>query len=145
MLSKSSQIIVLLVIVLCIPACQSRSELKTRLAMLKFGLLYIDFNHENGRSPSSLAELKTFSPESRQLKTNEKEMLDSVFKMIEDGNLIVIWNAKLTKSGDLNAICTLAYETTAPSTGGLIIDGGGAVHRVTSEEFAQRPKIAVED
>jgi len=113
----------------CLSGCGADHTAR-KMELAKFALEYHEFNAAHGAAPARLDDLKERS-----------SAFPNVYTQIEDGRLVVIWNAKLSHDGNENENYVLAYEKTVPEKGGWVIRAGGSVRRMTAEEFQKLPKI----
>jgi len=102
-------------------------------------LAYHEFYSANQRGPKDVDELQGFkAPALSGLARNSNgEELNSIFKKIENGEIVVVWNAILSDDGNENEKYVLAHEKSAPESGGLVVMGSGSVRRLSAEEFAK--------
>lgn len=62
------------------------------------------------------------------------------YKQIQDGNIVVVWGAKVDESASDKVI---AYEKKAPESGGYVLMADGkTVKKMTADEFKAAPKAA---
>ena len=103
------------------------------------GLQCLEFYDANQRGPNDLDELRGFEamPVFSRGPMNSSEELISIFKEIEDGEIVVVWNAAMFNNGNEGDKCVLAYEKSAPESGGIVTMGNGSVQRHSAEEFAK--------
>jgi hypothetical protein len=86
--------------------------------------LYLQSHGRNGRSPSKLDELADL-----------KRDLPQMYRAIQDGAVVVYWNAPLSP-----AEAVVAYERDAPTRGGAVLLADGSVLQLTPEEFRAAPR-----
>ena len=120
--------------------CFGSERAKKIHAMLQFGILYHEFHADHRRGPSELKELRDHKRWNQQSEA-ENAMLNSVFDLVEKGEIIVIWNGDYSGDYTENHKRVMAYEKDVPTSGGLIIDGGAGCRKVTAEEFANLEMI----
>lgn len=133
-------LILLAIFGLTICGCDANSA-REKLSLMKIGLLYHEFYAANDRGPKDLAELKSFTPPAYSGVGGDDEILADAFKKIDQGEIIVVWNAKLFSDGDKNSPFILVYEKEVPTKGGLMVDAGCAINEVTAKQFAKMEMI----
>src|SRR5262245_56798676 len=89
-----------------------------------FGMAYHFYNAEKDRPPQQVEDLEAQSSE-----------VPTLYKQIQQGEFIVVWNAALCPDGNENDKYVLGYEKGVPDSGGYVLLGGGFVTRMTPEQF----------
>lgn len=117
----------------------------------KLGLSYHEFHRVNERSPSSIDELIDFMnhppPPPKQTSIVVPDSISvvliptSIQDMIREGQLIVIWDAVLTNSGQENDKYLLAYVDDSASKGGFVLTAAGRALELTADTFKQYPLV----
>ena len=119
------------------------AEIQAKRALHTVGLVYHEYYSAHKESPHGLKDLEEFSAESfGGERSVTRDTAEKGFKMIEDGTLVLVWNAVLTADGGSNDEFFLGYQAQTPVKGGLVIRGGGYVETVSPEEFAAIAPIA---
>jgi hypothetical protein len=109
--------------------CESRVYEKRKGEIIRLGLAYHFFHANHGASPSNLKDLEP-----------AKREFPDIAREIEDGQFVVIWNAKLNRDGNENDKFVLAYPKEAEEKGGQVLLGGGSFQELTAEAFRGMPK-----
>ncbi len=122
---------------------RKQAEIHAKRVLHTVGLVYHEFYAAHKESPHGLRELKEFSAEYfGSSPSSARDTAENGFKMIEDGALVLVWNAVFTADGGANDQFCLGYQAQTPVTGGFVIHGGGFVEAVSPKEFAAIPPIA---
>lgn len=127
------------------PAHSFKSDLQ------KLGLAYHEFHRQRERSPSSLEDLQDFianpppPPKTDSIvppdPVVELDFPDDLQKMIQEGALVVVWNAALTNSGQENDKYLLAYSKDIAEKGGFALTAAGRPRELTADEFKAYPLV----
>ena len=105
-----------------------------------FGLQCLEFWDANQRGPKDVGELQGFTAQnmiSFGPPANSNEELISIYKEIEEGKFVVVWNAVMFNNGNEGNKYVLAYEKSASESEGIVIMGDGRVDQRSAEEFAK--------
>ena len=85
------------------------------------------YKASNGKPPESIADLSKY-----------EAGFQLGYLRTQDGTIVVLWGAPLSETGTDKV---LAYEKTAPETGGyVLIQDGQTVKKMTADEFKSAPK-----
>jgi len=109
---------------------------KSQLATL--GLAYHSYYAKNGDSPAKKEELIEFL----SIRAKDDLLTIGAIERLKKGEIVIVWNAALSKDGDANDRYRLAWETAVTKTSALMMTGGGFVQFVTPEEFAKVKEIS---
>ena len=107
-------------------------------AFRMLGLQHLEFCSANESGPKDVDEFRTFkAPGMSFVAMNSGEEQTAIFKEIEDGEIVMVWNADLFDDANQNDKYVLAYEKSVPESGGVVVMGGGSALRLSAEEFAK--------
>jgi hypothetical protein len=62
------------------------------------------------------------------------------YKAVKSGDVVVIWGATVAGEGGGGSESVIAYEKTAPDSGGAVLMENGKVKQMTAAEFGSAPK-----
>lgn len=122
---------------------KKKQETIVRLDLFAVALQFHDYSTTHGRSPQNLEELKSHKP-TNMFSANRKPPTVA-YRMIEEGELTVIWGAQFSEDGNKNDEYVLGYEAQTPDVGGLVLLGGGTVEFMTADKFKQMALIPVSE
>lgn len=144
-------LVIVLLIVVCIGIYfeqssqpnQKESSLKGDLQ--KLGLAYHEFHRVREHSPTSLDELVDFMnnppPPPKQTSIVPPDSVSvvvippSIQDMIREGQLVVVWDAHLTNSGQENDKYLLAYVKDSATNGGFALTAAGRALELTADAY----------
>lgn len=150
-------LVIVLLIVVCIGVYleqtrqpdQNESSLKGELQ--KLGLAYHEFHRVREQSPPNLDALIDFMnnppPPPKQTSivppdsVSIVEIPPSIQEMVRKGQLVVIWDAYLTNSGQENDKYLLAYEKDSATNGGFVLTAAGRAFELTADAFKAYPLV----
>jgi hypothetical protein len=131
--------LVLAVMALLAPGCgrikNAADRAKKSNDLKQLGLMYHSYIDANRKGPASADELMTAMAGEPGAK--------AVVQMVKDGKYVLIWGttiAEMQKNPQGSTGTVLGYEATAPTAGGLVLMGDGAVQNMTAAELAAAPK-----
>jgi hypothetical protein len=113
-----------------VAGCGGSGAKAPKLELQKFGIAYHEFAADKGRGPAKLDDLQA-----------KQSGFPTVYKLIQDGEVVVVWNGKLFGDSDENDKHVLGYEKAVPEKGGVVLLGGGTVRDLSAEEFKKTPKL----
>jgi hypothetical protein len=125
---RRSALSLVVLIAVCGNGCGNQLQMKSEL--LKFGSAYHTLSAKKGKAPSGLEELQ-----------EKRGSFPTLYQQIQDGQFVVIWNAKFPGRGEENDKYILAFPKSAAEKGGLVLRGGGSWKEMTAEEFKATPKL----
>ena len=119
--------------------CGGGAEAARRMqAFRMLGLQHLEFCSANGSGPNDVDEFRVFkAPGMSFVAMNSGEEQTAIFEEIEDGEIVMVWNAILSDDANKNDKYVLAYEKSVPESGGIVVMGGGSALRLSAEEFAK--------
>jgi hypothetical protein len=116
-----------------------QQNLRLRLSLTNFALLYQAYHRDYGRSPKNLGDFEDFvRAQSSGRRARECEMARDAIEMARDGRLTVIWNAWYFWGGNSNEY--LACESDIAQKGGLVVWTYSSVEYLSANDFA-RPNV----
>lgn len=116
-----------------------RQNLRLRLSLTHFGLLYFSHQRDMGRSPRNIDELEAYiQSHACSRLPRECEMAQTALEMARDGRIYVVWDAWGQLYGSSQEY--LAYESGTIRDAGLVLWTNCAVEQLTSTEFAS-PRV----
>lgn len=119
----------------CSESSPSWKQRDTRLQEMRhFALAYHAYRDETGKSPSKIDDLQGRSAE-----------FPAVFKDIQNGRIIVVWNAIFSPTWEENHKYVLIYEKQLPQERGLVVLADGAGANLSAAELQERPLIRTQD
>ncbi|WP_435015919.1 hypothetical protein TA3x_003476 [Tundrisphaera sp. TA3] len=103
-------------------AIQSRTE-----GLNEVGSLLTLYKGDHKKAPAKAQDLARYEPG-----------LPIGYQRIKSGDVVVMWGAPVVEGGEQSV---LAYEKSAPESGGYVLmQDGATVKEMTSEEFKAAPK-----
>jgi hypothetical protein len=94
----------------------------------QIGLAYISYCDANRKGPANADDLVKFQPETAP-----------VFQKVKNGEYTIIWGVNTTDMTQFAKTPTfqtvLGYESTAPSSGGVVLMCDGSAQPMTASEF----------
>jgi hypothetical protein len=131
--------LVLALLALLAPGCgrikNASERVKKSNDLKQLGLMYHSYVDNHRKGPASADDLMTAMAGEPGAK--------AVVQMVKDGKYVLIWGtsiAEMQKNPQGSTGTVLGYEATAPTAGGLVLMGDGAVQNMTAAEFAAAPK-----
>jgi hypothetical protein len=113
-----------MVVITFAPGCFERRRASTgaerpvALAMPEVQDLYFSFQKAEGKPPAKLADLDKL-----------KLAFPRGYRAIQSGEIVVLWGEQPA------ADSPIAYEKSAPDSGGLVLFGNGTTQELTAEAF----------
>jgi len=83
-----------------------------------------DYSSEKGRPPAKMADLAQF-----------KNHYNIGHSALEKGEVIVVWGTPVAGEGGGGGTGVVAYEKSAPDSGGAVLLQDGKVKQMTADEF----------
>jgi len=120
------------------------AEMHTLVAMQHFGFFYHLYYEANRSAPSNVEALESFTTEGH-ISIYPSNDESEAYRMVRDGQLVVIWNAVIVDDGEENDRYVLAYERDVPENGRLVLTGGGAVRKVTADQLNALPRFRIDE
>ena len=88
-----------------------------------------DYTSANNRPPTKPADFAGF-----------KSLYHIGHKAVESGEVVVLWGSKVAGEGGGGGEAIIAYEKSAPDSGGSVLLENGTVKQMTAAEFNAAPK-----
>jgi hypothetical protein len=101
----------------------------TEAKLTEIGQMYRDFTKDHKKAPQQLADFDL---------PYEPANING-YAALRDGECVMIWGGKLP--GPNAGATVLAYEKSAPESGGLVLFQDGTIRTVTADEFKAAPKV----
>jgi hypothetical protein len=83
-----------------------------------------DYSSSTGRSPSKLADLASM-----------KNLYNIGYGAVEKGEIVVVWGTNVGGEGGGGGTGVVAYEKSAPDSGGAVLLQDGSVKKMSADEF----------
>ncbi len=118
-----------------LPACSSKNSDSNAGAptptdaLQQVANMIRDYSSNKGKPPAKLADLAQF-----------KNHYNIGYKAVESGEVVVVWGAPVGGEGGGGGTGVLAYEKSAPDSGGAVLLQDGSVKQMTADEFRAAPK-----
>ncbi len=116
----------------CSDEAAQKKVMMRKACLEMLGNKYREFRSENGRSPKDTEELVSYI---QQEATAGENVASETVKRLEEGEIVIFWNAALADSNSENEKYVLAYEAAVPRSGGYLVTGGGTIMLVTPGSF----------
>ena len=93
-------------------------------ALLQVADMIRDYSSEKGRPPAKMADLAQF-----------KNHYNVGYSALEKGEVVVVWSTPVAGEGGGGGTGVVAYEKSAPDSGGSVLLQDGKVKQMTADEF----------
>ncbi len=97
--------------------------------LTEIGIMYHNYHDTNNKGPSGPQDLQPFAQD-----------LPEGWRGLQSGQIVVLWDVKMTEQLEGTSNTVLAYESDVPNGGGLVLMADGAVRSMNPQEFAAAPK-----
>jgi hypothetical protein len=119
-----------------------QQNIRLRLSLTSFALLYQAYQRDSGRSPQNIDDLEAYvKAQSAGRLANECRTARIALDLARDGRLQVIWNAWPIWGGTAEY---LACESKLATQGGLVVWTNSSTEYISAAEYALRPPTPIQ-
>ena len=130
MKSLNRKLVSCFVLALALAGCSSSNKSSDAVAptasdaLMQVADMIRDYSSEKGRPPAKMADLAQF-----------KNHYNIGHSALEKGEVVVIWGTPVAGEGGGGGTGVVAYEKSAPDSGGAVLLQDGKVKQMTADEF----------